>query len=73
MDIADSGTVISGTLLAIDPTGNTVTVEMAGNKITVNISAVQIDRTQLSNRIGGNIKLTGVSKKGKNFFASNIK
>jgi hypothetical protein len=67
-----SNTTIAGTLSAVDTAKGTLTVKMSGNLITVNVNQAAIKTennrplklSDLKSRLGQDIKLEGLSKKG---------
>ena len=75
-------TTMDGILTAIDIKKGTVTIKMTGSLVTVNISRAQIESknnghrtyqiSDLSHSIGSDIKLEGLSKKGKVLYADTV-
>ena len=75
-------TTMDGILTAIDIKKGTVTIKMTGSLVTVNISHAQIESknnghrtyqiSDLSHSIGSDIKLEGLSKKGKVLYADTV-
>ena len=77
----NDSTSLSGAIIAVDTTKNTITVKIAGNQITVNISEAQIedDSNQalnsydLSHLTGQDARLDGLYKKGNVLFVRYVR